>query len=279
MSRRLALALSLTATLTTLISWTVSAPQGKNQGPEKNPGYTDTPVIPGTKWRVHDAHRPRPAVVQPGSAGKPPSDAIVLFDGTDLSGWTGRGDKAGWKVENGYMEVNGTGDIRTREEFGDCQLHIEWATPAKVKGHSQGRGNSGVFVLGRYEIQVLDSYDNKSYADGQAAAIYAQYPPIVNASRGPGEWQSYDIIFEGPRFKDGKLVRPAYATVFHNGVLVHNHRELIGGATHRRVATYSPHGPKGPLKLQDHGNPVRFRNIWLRPLAAGKSYEPPANDR
>jgi hypothetical protein len=165
------------------------------------------------------------------------------------------------------MEVNRTGNIETKEHFGDCQLHIEWAAPAEVKGDSQGRGNSGVFLIGKYEIQVLDGYDNLTYADGLTAAIYGQYPPLVNACCKPGEWQNYDIFFVAPRFNDGKLVSPAYVTVVHNGVLVHHHQEIMGPTGHRSVASYDvPHEPKGPLTLQDHGDPVRYRNIWLRPL-------------
>lgn len=234
---------------------------------EKKPGYTDTPRIPGQKWRVHDADRPRPKVVTPGKAGGPPADAVVLFDGKNLDAWKGRKGPAQWKVADGYFEVvPRTGTIGTRQEFGDCQLHIEFATPKVVKGHSQGRGNSGVFFFGRYEVQILDSYKNPSYADGQCGALYGQYPPLVNASRGPGEWQSYDIIFKAPRFKDGKLESPAYVTVIHNGVLIHHHVKLIGPTSHKRAARYRPHGPTGPITLQDHGNPTRFRNIWLRKL-------------
>jgi hypothetical protein len=242
-------------------------------------GYTDTPFLPGGKWRVHDGDRPQPRVVEPGTAstpeapGRPPSDAIVLFDGKDLSKWkAANGGPAGWKVEGGAMVVPpprtpGGGQITTRDEFsGDCQLHVEWATPGQVSGQSQGRGNSGVFLLNRYEIQVLDSYDNKTYPDGQAAAIYGQYPPLVNASRKPGEWQSYDIIFRAPRFKDGQLVTPAYATILHNGVVVHHAVEVLGPMAHRQLPKYTPHGEKGPISLQDHGNPVRYRNIWIREL-------------
>ncbi|HEV2124374.1 MAG TPA: DUF1080 domain-containing protein [Chloroflexota bacterium] len=239
-------------------------------------GYDDTPVIPGSQWRVHDIARPQPSIVTPGTesaqerAGRAPSDAVVLFDGTDLSGWVGKeGQPAAWKVENGYMEVApGAGDIRSRQEFGDCQLHVEWATPTEVVGNSQGRGNSGVFVMGTYEFQVLDCYDNPTYADGTAGAIYGQYAPLVNASRKPGEWQTYDIVWIAPRFDGDRLVSPAYATVFLNGVLVQYHRELIGGTTHKKVGEYKAHAPTGPLKLQDHKNPVRFRNIWYRPLDA-----------
>jgi hypothetical protein len=237
-------------------------------------GYDDTPFLPGSPWRVHDSRRPQPPVVTPGTEstperpGWPPSDANVLFDGTDLSGWVGRdGQPAAWKVEHGYMEVvPRSGDIQTREHFGDCQLHLEWAAPAQVAGQSQGRGNSGVFLMGRYEIQVLDCYENPTYADGTTAAIYGQFPPLVNACRRPGEWQTYDIVWLAPRFDGERLVSPAYVTVFHNGVLVHYHRELLGPTTHRRTLPYTPHPPTGPLRLQDHGNPVRFRNIWYRPL-------------
>ena len=232
-------------------------------------GYDDTPMLPDQPWRVHDKDRPVPAVVDPGPAGAPapvPSDAIVLFDGTDLDQWTGRDGEAGWKLEDGAMEVNGTGDIQTRASFGDVQLHLEWASPAEVVGESQGRGNSGVFLFGRYEIQILDSFENRSYADGQAAALYGQHPPAVNACRGPGEWQSYDIFFRAPRFAEGELEAPATVTVVHNGVLVHDCARFLGATAHRAVAGYAPHDPTGPIKLQDHGNPVRFRNIWVREL-------------
>lgn len=232
-------------------------------------GYNDTSVIPGSNWRVHDGDRPQPRVVTPGGAsGSPPSDAVVLFDGSDLAQWIGRdGSDAAWKVENGYMEVNGTGDISTRAHFGDCQLHLEWATPEEVVGDSQGRGNSGVFLLGLYEIQVLDSFDNRTYADGSASSIYGQYPPLVNASRGPGEWQTYDIIFESPSWDGGRLVKGTHLTVIHNGIVVHHRQRAIGPTGHRDLANYdTPHTAKGPLQLQDHRNPVRFRNIWMRRL-------------
>ncbi|RKY02695.1 DUF1080 domain-containing protein [Candidatus Poribacteria bacterium] len=237
---------------------------------ERKIGYDDTPYLPGSKWRVHDGKRPQPRVVTPGaSPGDPPSDAIILFDGTDLSKWVSSrdGGPARWKVENGYMEVvPGTGDIQTKEEFGDCQLHIEWMVPPDVTGEDQGRGNSGVFLMGLYEIQVLDCYGNITYPDGMTAAIYGQYPPLVNACRKPGEWQTYDIIWEAPRFEGDKLVRPAYLTLIFNGVVVHNHVALLGPTGHRRLPEYRPHPPVGPLRLQDHGNPVRYRNIWYRPL-------------
>jgi len=236
-------------------------------------GYDDTPMLPDSPWCVHDYRRPHPRVVTPGTEGtqekpgKPPSDAVVLFDGKDLSNWTGGDGEAEWKVENGYMEVAPrTGDIETKEHFGDCQLHLEFACPAEVEGESQGRGNSGVFMMGRYEIQVLDGYDNPTYADGTTAAIYGEYPPLVNACRRPGEWQTYDVIWTAPRFSGVDLVSPACATVLHNGVVVHNHAVLIGPTGHRDVYPYKAHSPSGPLRLQDHGNPTRFRNIWYRPL-------------
>ncbi len=233
-------------------------------------GYTDTPILPGLPWHVHDPARPRPQVVTPSATpGGAPSDAIVLFDGKDLSHWVSAkdGSPAKWKVENGYFEVTkGTGQIATREKFGDVQLHIEWASPAVVSGNSQGRGNSGVFLQGRYEIQVLDSFDNPTYADGQAGAIYGQWPPLVNAARKPGEWQAYDIVFEAAKFEGGKLTKPAYVTVFHNGVLVQNHHDIMGPTQHQKLAQYGAEPAEDSLQLQDHGNPVHYRNIWIRRL-------------
>ena len=204
-----------------------------------------------------------PPVVTPGAEGRAPSDAIVLFDGKDLSGWkSDSGVAAGWKVEHGYAEV-GKGSILTREEFGAIQLHIEWASPAKVQGDGQGRGNSGVYFQGRYEIQVLDSYQNRTYFNGQAGAFYSHQPPLVNASSKPGEWQTYDIVFHPPGSVDGKTI-PGSFTVFHNGVLVQDHTPVPGEAT--TAAQFSGVTPRGPLLLQDHGNPVRYRNIWVRKL-------------
>jgi hypothetical protein len=223
-------------------------------------------------WAIHDMTRPVPPVVDPGPAGPPlpaPADAVVLFDGKDLGQWEdSKGGAAGWKVDNGYAEVVAkTGSIRTKKGFGDCQLHIEWATPVEVEGEGQERGNSGVFLMDTYEVQVLDSYDNRTYADGQAAAIYGQYPPLVNACRKPGEWQSYDIIFHRPRFDaGGKLLQPARMTVLHNGILVQDNVELTGPTAHKARPPYKAHADKLPLSLQDHGNPVRYRNIWLREL-------------
>lgn len=237
-------------------------------------GYTDTPMIPGTPWHVHDPNRPRPRVVQPAETfshnAPAPSDAVVLFDGKDLSKWqNGNGGEAGWKVEHGYMEVvKGKGNIRTKDEFSDFQLHIEFATPEKVMSNSQGRGNSGVFLLGIYEVQVLDTYDNLTYPDGQCGAMYAQYPPLVNACKKPGEWQSYDMIFEAPRWDaDGKLIKKACVTVIQNGVVLHHRKEFMGTSGHKEVANYDrTKASRGPIGLQDHGNPMRFRNIWIRNL-------------
>jgi len=234
-------------------------------------GYTETPILPGSQWRVHDKNRPRPTIVQAGETlGQPPSDATVLFDGTDLSKWKKSGTDDGdapWKMGDGFLEeVGGSGSIETREAFGDIQLHIEWSAPEKVEGTSQARGNSGVIIMGRYEIQVLDSFENDTYADGQAASIYGQYPPQVNVTKAPGKWNAYDIIFESPRFDGEKLLKPARATVLHNGVLVQNAKELIGPMAHQEIAPYRSHPPKGPIQLQDHGNPTRFRNIWVRNL-------------
>jgi hypothetical protein len=237
-----------------------------------SPGYTDTAILPGQRWHVHDPNRPHPNPVTPGKMpGDAPSDAIVLFDGHDLSRWmqnpAGKPVDAKWTVGNGYFEcVPRTGDLLTRDKFGDVQLHIEWSEPADVKGTSQERGNSGVLLMNRYEIQVLDSYKDLTYADGQAGSLYGQWPPLVNPIRKPGEWQAYDIVFEAPRFEGEKLRRPAYATVFFNGVLVHHRKEIMGTMVHRMVAKYTQHGDEEPLALQDHGNPVRYRNVWIRRL-------------
>ena len=235
----------------------------------------------GTKqWPVHDESRPHPPVVTPGTEGaqdrpgQPPSDAIVLFDGKDLSKWKPvKGDgPAAWKVEGGVLVVSGGGDIVTREEFGDCQLHVEWAAPTPATGEGQARGNSGVKIMGRYEVQVIDSYKADTYADGQAGALYGQYPPLVNASRPPGQWQTYDIVFHAPKFAaDGKVLQPATCTVLHNGVLVQDHSELKGTTAHKSPGVYKAHPPKQPLLLQDHHNLVRYRNIWIRPLADERS--------
>ena len=231
------------------------------------------------RWKQHDPNRPVPPVVTPGAAstqekaGKTPSDAVVLFDGKDLSHWERKeGGPAKWKVAEGYMEVvKGTGDVQSREKFGDCQVHVEWAEPVPASGEGQERGNSGVFLMGKYEIQVLDSYHNRTYADGQAGAVYGQYPPLANACRPPGQWQTYDIIFHRPRFSSaGKLLRPARVTVLQNGVLAQDNVALTGPTAQGERPPYEAGPDRLPLGLHDHGNPVRFRNIWVRELREGE---------
>jgi hypothetical protein len=233
-------------------------------------------AAPDPAWMDHDRDRPAPPVVTPGTlstqdkAGTAPSDAIVLFDGRDLSQWVALdGSPTKWILGDGYMEcVKGSGFARTLRNFGDCQLHVEWRAPTPPHGEGQGRGNSGVFFgFDRYEIQVLDSYRSPTYADGSAAAVYGQYPPLVNASLPPGQWQTYDIVWTAPRFDAaGKLLSPARVTVFHNGVLAQNNVELTGPTSWLERAPYTAHPEKLPISLQDHGNPVRFRNIWVREL-------------
>ena len=226
------------------------------QTPEGNPKLTEV-------WE------PVPPVVTPGEGAAPPSDAIVLFDGIHTSAWQhSKGEPVQWKVEDGAMTVvKKTGNILTKQGFGDCQLHIEWRTPAEVVGESQGRGNSGIFLQSRYELQVLDSYNNRTYSNGQAGSLYKQAIPLVNACRKPGEWQAYDAIYTAPRFADdGTVQRPAFITVLQNGVLVQNHFELKGPTEYIGQPKYKKHNPKEPLMLQDHGNPVSYRNIWIREL-------------
>lgn len=241
--------------------------QDKNKSEMKS----DNPQI-SEEWKIHDMERPLPPVVDPGPAGPPvppPSDAVVLFNGEDLSGWmNNKGQPAGWKVMDGYMEVvKKTGSIKTEQKFGDCQLHVEWASPSPAKGEGQARGNSGVYLMDLYEVQVLDSYQNRTYADGMAAAIYGQHPPLINACRPPGEWQNYDIIFHRPRFDEqGNLKSPAVMTVFHNNVLVHYNARLTGPTEWKKRPPYQTHDDRLPLSLQDHDHPVRYRNIWIRDL-------------
>ena len=241
-----------------------------------SPFYGDAPDE-HHPWAVHDHNRPQPKLVTPGTfssqeqPGKPPSDAVILFDGTDLSKWEadeGQGVPTKWIVKNGAMEcVPGSGYIRTKEKFGDCQLHVEWAAPTKAEGESQGRGNSGVFLMGLVEIQVLDNYNNPTYADGFAASVYGVNPPMANALRPPGEFQTYDIVFRRPIYKDGKALDPGHVTVFENGVLVQENTMLEGGTGHMGRSKPGAFPEVGPLKLQDHGNPVRYRNIWYRTLS------------
>ena len=243
-------------------------------------GYSNTPFIRGQRWKVHDMNRPRPRAIVPGNAstyekpGTAPSDAIVLFDGNNLDNWgqllpedPGSIYQPLWSVADGAVTVvPETGHLRTLDTFADCQLHIEWASPEVVQGASQERGDSGVLLMGKYEVQILDSFNNRTFADGQAGAIFGQHPPMVNASRPSGQWQVYDIVFEAPTFKDGKLESPAYMTVIHNGILLHHRRELVGSVKDKELQPYSEDQPAGPIVLQNHGTPVRYRNIWIRPL-------------
>ena len=242
-------------------------------------GYQDTPLLPGGKWHVHDGLRPQPPVVTPGTPstpeapGKAPADAVVLFDGHNVDAWrTEDGSPSGWNVVDGAMVVppkgaKGGGPTFTKQKFGDCQIHLEFATPTPASGTGQGRGNSGLIVMGRYEIQILDCYQNLTYPDGTSTAVYGQTPPLVNASKPPGEWQTYDVAFTAPRFKeDGSVETPAYITVFHNGVLTQNHTASLGPVVFRALAHYEKHDAKEPIMLQDHNNPVRFRNIWVREI-------------
>jgi hypothetical protein len=234
-------------------------------------GYDDTPMQPNGRWHIHDGKRPQPPIVTPGplAPSPPPPDATVLVGaGTDRSAWQMMADGTAvtWPMADGVLST-GKGMIRTRAEFTDYQLHVEFATPSQVRGHSQERGNSGVYLNGKFEIQVLDSYQNITYPDGQAAAMYGQFPPLVNASRPPGEWQSYDIAFRSPRFKSGgALESPAIVTVLHNGLVVHHATAFWGPTQHKKIDPYTPDNAKGPIALQDHGNPVRYRNIWIRRL-------------
>ena len=228
-------------------------------------GYRDTPKLPWCQWLVHDPDRPAPKRVDPGQPAPPapvPSDAIVLFDGKDVSKWKALGD---WKVADGCL-VSGNSHFATKDSFGDMQLHLEWLAPAGFEGPWYNRGNNGVMLMGRYEIQIFDSFNEKIYPDGACAAIYGQTPPLVNATRPPGQWQSYDILFTAPRFEGEKLVAPARVTLLHNGVLVQLNEEIHGETGHRVVAAYTEKTSQGPLGFGGHGCPVRFRNIWLRPL-------------
>ena len=228
-------------------------------------GYKDTPKLPWCQWLVHDPDRPAAKRVDPGKAGPPapvPSDAIVLFDGKDVSRWQPLKD---WKVADGYL-ISGDSDLATKESFGDIQLHVEWMEPAGFEGPWYNRGNNGVMLMDLYEIQIFDSFNEKIYPDGQCAAIYGQTPPLVNSSRPPGEWQTYDIIFIAPRFDGEKLLAPARVTVIHNGVLALLNEEIHGETGHRILPEYKHKISRGPLGFGGHGCPIRFRNLWLRPL-------------
>jgi hypothetical protein len=227
-------------------------------------GYKDTPKLPWCGYLVHDPDRPAPRRINPGPASAPvatPSDAIVLFDGKDVAKW----QPTEWKLVDGCVEASG-GDFTSKESFGNCQIHLEWLAPANFKGPWYNQGNNGVLLMGLYEIQIFDSWNGKIYPDGQAAAIYAQTPPLVNACRPPGEWQTFDIVFTAPIFAEGKLTQPARVTMLHNGVLVHLNEEIRGETGHRILPEYKRKISQGPLVLSGHGCPVRFRNIWVRPL-------------
>lgn len=265
--------------LAALLPGAQTPPAGPSKAPPQDTGddirgYNDTPQLPGQKWRVHDMERPRPVKVTPAPYvhEAPPADAIVLFDGKDLAQWAtqlpgGPLLEPRWKVEDGYIEiVPRSGRLVTKEKFGDCQLHVEWMVPKGSPGKGQGVGNSGVELMTRYEIQVLESNEHETYADGGAGAVYGVWPPLVNPSRPMGEWNVYDIFFEAPRFDGDKLVKAACVTVLFNGVLVQNHKDFLGTTAWRRVATYAAHPAEQPLSLQDHSQTVRFRNIWLRKL-------------
>jgi len=234
-------------------------------------GFQDTPLEPNGQWHVHDPARPQPPVVTPGAfsaQATPPSDATVLFDGSNLSNWRDKrtGGPAPWKIVDGAM-VAAKGDIQCTNEFGDMQLHVEFCEPEPGNHSGQDRGNSGVFLMGRYEIQVLDCYHSKTYADGSTAGIYGQHPPLVNPCRPPGDWQTYDIAFTTPRFgPNGEVQSPGYVTVFFNGVVVQNHQAIRGETNWRVPGKYVPHGPTGPIGLQFHNHPVKFRNLWARPI-------------
>jgi len=248
---------------------------------QKIEGPRDTPLLPDGKWHVHDPDRPQPRVVTPGATfsqnAPAPSDAEVLFDGKDLAKWqNAKGEDPIWKIRDGCLETPGRGvSLRTRDKWADFQLHVEWATPNPPKGSGQGQGNSGILINGMYEVQVLDSYKSKTYPDGQAGAIYGQAPPLANASKPPGDWQTYDIIFESPRWNaSGELIKKACITVLHNGVVIQNRYELIGmtdgihpSQPWKSLSKYpTPHPPEVFIGLQDHGDPVRYRNIWIRRL-------------
>ncbi len=266
---KLIIAAALAATVSNLALGQNSKPQEIEI--DSIAGFHDTPLEPDGKWHVHDPARPQPPVVTPGTfstLATPPSDAIVLFDGTDLSQWRDKrtGGPAPWKVEDGAM-VAAKGDIQTTNVFGDLQLHVEFCEPDPGNHTGQDRGNSGVFLMGRYEIQVLDCYNAKTYADGTTAAIYGQHPPLANPSRAPGEWQTYDITFTVPHFgPNGEVVTPAYVTIFYNGVVVQNHQAIRGETNWRSLGKYVAHGATGPLALQFHNHPVRYRNFWVRPI-------------
>jgi 3-keto-disaccharide hydrolase len=270
MKKRLGILTAIVVTLATAGFVTFCSRPAPPQKESQKAAFTE----PASKWPVHDMNRPQPTVITPGTfsneqkPGQHPSDAIVLFDGKDLSKWQSRkGGPAQWKVEHGYFQVApGTGDIETQQKFGPIQLHLEWSEPTPAHGTSQGRGNSGVFLQGQYEVQVLDSFHNITYPDGQTGAVYGQHVPLVNACRPPGEWQTYDMAYTPAIWQDGQVTTPAYVTVFQNGVLVQNHVAIYGPTSGNHLP-YNPEvGSVGPLRLQDHHGLVRYRNIWVREI-------------
>ncbi|MDR1491281.1 MAG: DUF1080 domain-containing protein [Planctomycetaceae bacterium] len=236
---------------------------------EDLPGYTDSPFLPNSKWRVHDPSRPQPKIISPGTGDigvAPPQDAIALFDGTNFDAWQ-RSDRKpiDGKIENGAFNIRQTGQLQTKREFGDFQLHLEWSTPTE-RADRMNWGNSGVLIMGGFEIQIIESHDSFIYADGNAGAIYGQFPPLVNPARKAGDWQSFDVFFTAPKFEKNKLTVPAYATVVYNGVLVQNHQAILGITTHRALPSAYPVKETGPIVLQEHHSGVKFRNIWIRTL-------------
>jgi len=244
----------------------VAVCRGEEDG---NMGFSNLPFLPNSKWRIHDIARPQPPVVEPGAnAGQAPGDAVILFDGKDLSQWEdAKGGVPEAGVEDGCINILKAGDLLTKQKFGDCQLHVEWITPAECDTKKQSWwGNSGIFLMGKYELQVTESHDNLHKADGQAGAIYGQMPPMVNAARRPGQWQTYDVVFSAPKFEGEKVLQPAYFTVFWNGVLVQYHTACMGSTRYKTMPVYNSFDTTGPIKLQQHGSGVRFRNIWVRPL-------------
>jgi hypothetical protein len=282
------LLLALTLVAATAAAQTTPAAHPPSSSEEHGLGYTTNPVLPGLTWRVHDINRPHPPQVTPSSVpGGPPSDAIILFDGHDLTQWhsqpggyqrANKGDgPARWRVSDGYVEVTPrSGNIVTNESFGDIQLHVEWASPNPPTSSGQGRGNSGVVLEGFYEIQVLDAWKNPTYADGQAGAIYGQWPPLADPARPPGEWNTYDIVFNAPRWDAaGKLLSPGFITLFMNGVLMQNHQQVLGVTEHMKLPHDTPHGDL-PLLLQNHNDPVRYRNIWVRRIPHADALVPGA---
>ena len=280
-ARILALLAALSLTANSALAQGAPAPSAPAPA-EHIEGFTNTPILPGGKWHKHDPNRPQPEIVTPGATfsqdAPPPSDAEILFDGHDLSKWEGgQGQDPSWKLQDGYVEVTPPkgNDIRTRNKWSDFQLHVEWCAPYPATGHGQARGNSGILINNMYEVQVLDSYQDKTYPDGQAGALYGQMPPLVNASKPPGEWQTYDIIWESPRWNDQhELVQKACVTVIFNGVVVQHRSEyqgstdgIGGGVPYKGQSFYREHDPKVFIELQNHNsNPVRYRNIWIRDL-------------